>query len=202
MKRLFKLKTALCIAIICINLVACSTKQNAYFEGQYLYIGEEKYVEAVGLYEEANTVIGRTNDNYTIYEVDGDVEHNYIVVRSFLDQTLYVKENYIKDKTVIEGVCFQQGRAEYIYEEDIINTVREMSECKEIVEMDADSLMMYRRQGIDVYIRYAKDCVGEYCGSILRDESGYMYYNYQENRITLISEEIRKKLVEYNVLEE
>ncbi len=41
--------------------------------------------------------------------MDGDVEHIYVVARSFLDQNLYVKENYIKDKTVIESVCFKQS---------------------------------------------------------------------------------------------
>lgn len=182
--------------------MACSSKENAYFEGQYLYIGEEKYVEATGLYEETNIVIVQTNDNFTIYEVEGDLEHNYIAARSFLDQTLYVKENYIKDKTIIEGVCFKQSSAEYIYEVDFIDIFKEMLECKEIVEIDNDRLMMYRREGIDVYIKFAKDCVGEYCGSILCNEIGYMYYNHQENCTTLISEEMRKKLVEYNVLQE
>lgn len=202
MIRLFKLKTVLCIAIICTSLVACSHKENAYFEGQYLYIGKEKYVEATGLYEETNTVICRTNDNYTIYEVDGDVGHIYVVARSFLDQRLYVKENYVKDKTVIEGVCFKQSSAKYIYDEAFIDIFEEMSECKDVVEIDDDKLMMYRNEGIDVYIKYDKDCVSEYCGSILCSDVGYMYYNHQEKCVTLISEEIQKKLVEYNVLQE
>ncbi len=65
-----------------------------------------------------------------------------------------------------------------------------MLECKDVVKIDDDRLMMYRGEGIDVYIRYDKDCVGEYCGSILCIEVGYMYYNHQEKYITLISEEI------------
>lgn len=186
--------------ITCINLVACSNKEKAYFKGQYLYIGEEKYVEATGLYEETNTVICRTNDHYTIYEMDGDIGHIYVAARSFLDQKLYVKENYIKDKTVIEGICLKQNSAKYIYDETFIDLFEEMSECKDTVKIDDDKLMMYRKEEIDVYVMYAKDCVGEYCGSILCNEIGYMYYNHQENRITMISEEIEKKLIEYNVL--
>ena len=200
MKRLFKLKTVLCIAIICINLVACSNKENAYFEGQYLYMGDEKYVEATGLYDETNTVICRTNDNYTIYEVAGDGQHNYIVARTFLDERLYVKENYIKDKTVIEGVCFRQSSAEYIYEEDFINIFKEMLGCKEIVEIDDDRLMMYRREGIDVYIKYPNDCVGEYCGSIIFNGTEYMYFNARNASTILISEKMKNALVEFEVL--
>ena len=136
---------------------------------------QKKYVEAEGLYEETKNVICQTDDNYTIYEVDGDAKHIYVVARSFLNQKLYVKENYIKDKTVIEGVYFKQSSEKYIYEEAFIDIFKEMLECKDVVEID-DRLMMYGREGIVVYRRYDKDCVGEYCGSILCSEAGYMYY--------------------------
>lgn len=202
MKRLFGLRTAFFIVILCMNLVACSNKENAFFEGQYLYLNGEKYIEATGLYEETNTVICRTNDDFIIYEITEDAAHNYVVARSFTDQKLYVKEDYQKDKTTIEGVCFKQNTAEYIYEEEFIDTFKKMLECKEMVEIDNDKLMMYRKVGIDVYIIYPKDSVGEYCGSIIFNGVDYMYYNHQENSITLLSEEMEKELIKYNVLNE
>jgi hypothetical protein len=201
MKRLFQLRKVLCTVILCINLVACGNNENAYFEGQYLYMGDEKYVEATGLYEETNTVIGHTNDDYTIYEVNGDNEHNYIVVRSFLDQKLYVREDYIKDRTIIDGICFNQSTLEYIYEQDFIDIFSaELLECNEIVAMDDDSLILYRRDGIDIYIKYNNDNVGEYCGSIIFNGTEYMYFNAQNTNTVLISEKMKKVLAEFEVL--
>lgn len=201
MKRLFQLRKVLCLVILCISLVACGNNENAYFQGQYLYMDDEKYVEATGIYEETNTVIGHTNDDYTIYEVNGDNAHNYVVVRSFLDQKLYVRENYIKDRAIIDGICFNQSTLEYIYEQNFIDIFSaEILECNEIVAMDKDCLMTYRRDGIDVYIKYDNDSVGEYCGSIIYNGTEYMYFDAKNTNIVLISEIMKNVLVEFGVL--
>lgn len=202
MKRLFKLlEKVLYIVLLCIILSACGNRENTYFEGQYLYMDGTKYVEATGLYKESNTIIGKTNDNYTIYEVDGDSEHNYIVVRSFLDQTLYVREDYIKDKTAIEALCFTQNISEYVYEEGFIDIfIKELLECEEFVEIDSNSLMSYRKNGIDVYVKYTNDSVGEYCGSIIYDGTEYLYFNVQNSNTILVSEKMKNILVEFEIL--
>lgn len=202
MKQLTKFKLVFIVLVLCMNLLACDNKENAYFKGQYLYIGTEKYVESTGIYKETNTVICRTNNDYIIYEVDGDTEHNYVVARSFLDQKLYVKENYKKEKTTIEGYYFEQNSMKYICEKEFTYIFKKMLDCKEIVELDDESLIAYKREGISVYVRYYNDCVGEYCGSIIFNGIDYMYYNYQEDNTILINEEMMKKLVEFNVLKE
>ena len=204
MIRLWKWKAVLCMVMVCVNLAACGSKVNkdAYFQGEYWHIDGEVYVETAGWYVETNNVVCRTANRYTIYEVEGDVEHNYVVARSFLDQYLYVKENYIKDKTVIEGVWFGVGSSEkYIDEEAFLETFHKMLEYKDVVEMDDDRLMQYRMEGIDVHIKYENDCVGDYCGFILYGETGYMFYNSEGEYVTRLSKEIVEKLKKYNILE-
>ncbi len=105
--KLKKVKKAILVFILttlCVNLMACSHNHSAYFQGQYLYIDGEKYIQSSGIYHETNRIICKTEDNVTIYEVDGDIGYNYVVARTFLDQSLYVKESYVKDKTEIEGL--------------------------------------------------------------------------------------------------
>lgn len=201
-KHLFRLTKTICVVALCVNLTACANEENAYFEGQYLYVDGVKYVEASGLYEESNTVIARTENDYTIYEVVDDKLHNYIVVRSFLDQTLYVREDYTKDRTTIEGICFNKDTSEYICEQDFIDVFsKELLECDEKLEMDADTLMSLRKDGIGVYVKYADDNVGEYCGSIMIDDTEYMFYNAENDCTILISDEMEKNLTELSVLE-
>lgn len=60
-----------------------------------LYWRGDVYVSAYsyGTYHEGAT-IARTRDGWEINEVVGDKQHNYVVIRSFLDQYLLVRENY------------------------------------------------------------------------------------------------------------
>ena len=81
----------------------CGFGVNSYFKGETLYWNGIKYVETAGLHHESNTKIGKTDDGFTIYEVLGDRDHNYIVAWSFLDHQLYVRASYEKDRTVIEA---------------------------------------------------------------------------------------------------
>ncbi len=202
MKREFKvLAIVLYMMFLCIFLGACGNSENAYFKGQYLYMDGTEYVEATGLYKESNTIIGKTGDDYTIYEVDGDSEHNYIVLRSFFDQTLYVRKNYIKDKTVIEALCFNQNKSKFVYDESFIDIfIKELLEDESTVEIDNKSLMSYRKTGIDVYVKYANDSVSEYCGSIIYDGSKYLYFNAQNSTTILVNEKTKNMLAELEIL--
>ena len=97
--------------------------------------------------KESNTIIGKTSDDYTIYEVDGDSKHNYIVIRSFFDQTLYVIKNYIKDKTVIEALCFNQNTSKFVYDESFIDIfIKELLEDESIVEIDNNILYLFHSE--------------------------------------------------------
>ena len=52
------------------------------------------YVPCHGEYHEGKT-IAKTKDGWEVNEVKEDDSHTFIVVRSFLDQYLYVKEDYV-----------------------------------------------------------------------------------------------------------
>ena len=58
-------------------LCACGYKHKVEWQGHYLYIDGEKYTDTGGLYNESNIKIGKSN-GFTIYEVVGDTEHNYV----------------------------------------------------------------------------------------------------------------------------
>lgn len=61
---------------------------------EILYWRGSKYISTPGTYEEGAT-IAITRDGWDINEVVGDRQHNYVVIRSFLDQYLLIREDYI-----------------------------------------------------------------------------------------------------------
>lgn len=67
--------------------------------GDDLYWNDVRYVmcSGYGEYKEGKT-IAKTSDGFRINEVEGDKDHTYVVLRSFLDQQLYVKEEYLKNE--------------------------------------------------------------------------------------------------------
>jgi len=183
----------------------CGIGVNAHRQGElYLYLNDERYVLTSGLYRESNTEIGRTDDRFTIYEVVGDPEHNYVVVRSFLDQDLYVRESYEKDRTSIEALIL--NRNEYVYEKDLIDLfVKELIESEEFEVLDRETADAYsdtylaRGRCIDVHIKYPNDVVGESCGSIIYDGTAYWFLNFglKDVKRVMVSEEIINKLAGY-----
>ena len=63
--------------------------------GECLYWKGYVYVPAGGDYDEGKT-IAKTTDGWQINEVEGDPEHIYVVLRSFLDDYLFVREDHKK----------------------------------------------------------------------------------------------------------
>ena len=61
--------------------------------GEGVYWNNALYVSASGEYSEGKT-IAKTNDGWQINEVEEDDTHTFIVLRSFLDQSLLVREDY------------------------------------------------------------------------------------------------------------
>ena len=61
--------------------------------GEGVYWNNALYVPASGEYSEGKT-IAKTNDGWQINEVEEDDTHTFIVMRSFLDQSLLVREDY------------------------------------------------------------------------------------------------------------
>ncbi len=182
--------------IFCINYVIYNFRKQAYYRGDNIYIGDVKYESTPGLYDESNTVISRTDNGFTIYEVVGDTEHNYVVARSFLDDYLHVKKNYAVDKTAIEGYFFGWDYNNLLTGKEIINIMKELSESSEKVDIDNDLIMSGGNGEKRVHIKYYNDPVGKYCGGIIFDGKDYVYYNWDKKEAVLISKEILEKLKE------
>ena len=199
MKKMLMFGIIFVCILLCIKLVTCIGRKHAYFQGQILYIDGEEYEETSGFYKESNTVISRTDNGFTIYEVVGDPEHNYVVARSFLDNYLHVKKNYAVDKTAIEGYFFELGYGDFISGKEIIDIMKTLSESKEKVDIDNDLLMSGGNGEKKVYIKYYNDPVGKYCGGIIFDGKDYVYYNWDKKEAVLISKEILEKLRELGV---
>lgn len=181
-------------------LCACGYKHKVEWQGQYLYIDSEKYIDAGGLYNESNIKIGKSN-GFTIYEVVGDKEHNYVVSRSFLDQRLYVKESYAPDKTAINAVCFSGYIDDCLYDEKIIDCI---SSFESDIESDGESingndelLQLIRDEGKPVYVLYGGSAVGEFIGYIFTLDNQYMYYNYSRKMMIEITDEQLEFLLKY-----
>ena len=61
--------------------------------GEGVYWNNTLYVLCSGEYAEGKT-IAKTNDGWQINEVEEDDTHTFIVMRSFLDDSLLVREDY------------------------------------------------------------------------------------------------------------
>jgi hypothetical protein len=62
-------------------------------KGDFLYWNDAIYVPCSGVYTEGKT-IAETSDGWRINEIEEDETHTFVVIRSFLDQRLLVKEAY------------------------------------------------------------------------------------------------------------
>lgn len=188
----------LCIVIMSLYLVSCERWERAYLQGQVIYIGEECYVETTGLYGETDKIINKIPEKgLKIYEIEGDTEHNYVEVSGYILHGLYVKENYKKDESKIEAVCFARDYKKFIYTEPAIELVKELLDYRNIIKYDEDELFRLMQQGKGVYLKYANDYVGECCGYIVYNGENYMFYNGKEKILSIINEEMKAKLAEY-----
>lgn len=68
-------------------------EHTAKFKGDQLYWDGTIYTICTGIYTEGET-IAKTQDGWSINEVEEDASHTFIVIRSFLDQYLMVREDY------------------------------------------------------------------------------------------------------------
>lgn len=182
-------------------LCACGNKHKVEWQGHYLYIDGEKYIETGGLHHESNIKIGKS-DGFTIYEVVGDKEHNYVVSRSFLDDHLYVKESYAPDKTTINAVGFSvHDIDDCLYDEKIIDCISsfesDIESDGEFINGNDELLQLIRDEGIPVYVLYGGSAVGEFIGYIFTLDNQYMYYNYSQEMMIEITDEQLDLLLEY-----
>lgn len=98
--------------------------------GEGVYWNDVLYVPASGEYGEGKT-IAKTNDGWQINEVKEDDSHTFIVLRSFLDQSLLVREDYeVPSSGEITTLYWNR---KYIADEEFRRTVTEI-----LAEAEAD----------------------------------------------------------------
>ena len=91
--------------------------------GEGVYWNDILYVPASGEYSEGKT-IAKTNDGWQINEVEEDDTHTFIVMRSFLDQSLLVREDY--DVPSSGEITTISWNGEYIADEEFKQAVTEI----------------------------------------------------------------------------
>lgn len=83
------------------------------------------YMPVSGKYKEGKT-IAKTKDGFQINEVEGDESHTFLVMRSFLDQWLVVREDYV---IPISGeITKASWGLHFIEDEDFLTAVEEIVE--------------------------------------------------------------------------
>ena len=87
----------ICLLAVIIAVFASSviiTDRSAVYSAEGLNWNGAFYKSCPGFYEEGKTVAKTSDGNWNIKEVKGDAEHNFVVVRSYLDEALLVRSDY------------------------------------------------------------------------------------------------------------
>ncbi|MBO5936074.1 MAG: hypothetical protein J6Q79_00495 [Clostridia bacterium] len=92
------------------------------FENGLRWKGNE-YVAVSGKYKEGKTV-AKTKDGLDINEVEGDDSHTFLVVRSFLDQWLVVRDDYEIPKS--GKITKAYWSYQFIEDEEFLKALEEM----------------------------------------------------------------------------
>ena len=189
----FRMITIISIAIISVFLFACASENKADFEQGFLIFNGEKYIETDGIYVESNHKLCKV-DEYTIYSIDGDENYNYVVVRSFLDNYLYVKEDFLSEESKIVSVCIGYNSNAYSDDEILIKTITGILAKEQNLLEDDNTMEQCRKEGISVSVKYDNDVVGHIIGYLLTYNGQNMFYNYSQKTICAISDEEMKML--------
>ena len=189
----FRMITIISIAIISVFLFACASENKANFEQGYLIFNGEKYIETDGIYVESNHKLCKV-DEYTVYSIEGDENYNYVVVRSFLDNYLYVKEDFLSEESKIVSVCIGYNSNAYSDDEMLIKTITGILAKEQNLLEDDNTMEQCRKEGISVSVKYDNDVVGHIIGYLLTYNGQNMFYNYSQKTICAISDEEMKML--------
>lgn len=146
-----KLVICICIAVAAVSIVAAliltgvivlDRSGERLFENGLRWKGND-YVAVSGKYHEGKT-IAKTKDGFNINEVEEDDSHTFLVVRSFLDQWLVVREGYnIPKSGKITKACWDY---EFIEDEEFLGAIEEMiTKVKPDFKYDPDGKEIYER---------------------------------------------------------
>lgn len=88
----------------------------------------QDYSQISGEYTEGRTIAKSEDGSWKINEVKEDPSHTFVVARSFLDQYLYVSDDYtIPTSGKITKICWNR---EYIEDEEFIKALSEIDAAK------------------------------------------------------------------------
>lgn len=125
-KRKWLIGIVLVIAMLLIYLIANGIivfDHSGMRRGEGVYWNDVLYVPASGEYSEGKT-IAKTNDGWQINVVKEDDSHTFIVLRSFLDQSLLVREDYEVPRS--GEITTLYWNRKYIADEEFKRTVTEI----------------------------------------------------------------------------
>lgn len=83
------------------------------------------YTMTTGIYREGRTIAKTEDGSFDVNEVQGDPDHIFLVVRTGIDQALYVREDYlIPSDGVVTTVCWGSAR---LTDEELCSAVEELT---------------------------------------------------------------------------
>lgn len=117
-----------------------------------------QYIPCTGGYHEGKT-IAKTTSGWNIDEVEEDPSHTFIVAREFLDQMLYVRENYEIPSSGDITMAFL-GDVTTIYDKEFCQALSEIMKTAESdFEYETEAIFMRtdRQKMQSLYVAY-NDC--------------------------------------------
>ena len=119
---IFAITVAVLLLLFANGIIAFD--HSAQRRGEGVYWKGSLYIPCSGEYSEGKT-IAKTEDGWHINEVKEDPSHTFIVLRSFLDQSLLVKEDYqIPTEGSVTSVVWGKQK---ITDEEFLKTISELN---------------------------------------------------------------------------
>ena len=138
------------IVLISGGVIVLDRSGERLFENGLMWQDNE-YRSVSGKYKEGKT-IARTKDGFDINEVEGDDSHTFLVMRSFLDQWLVVREDYEIPKS--GKITKAYWNLKFIEDEEFYETVADLAE-------KATSGFVYDNSNNDIYQYKGDDVMRE-----------------------------------------
>lgn len=95
-----------------------------------------------------------------------------------------------------ETVYFWMEKDNYISDGRIIDCVFSLTDNDEFID-DSDEFIDARNKGTMIYVKYGDEAVGKYIGEIFLYKDRYMYYDYSEQIVTVLTDGQLELLQEY-----
>ena len=152
-----KLKITLCCIVVVVAVLFGLMVANGFivFDHSAKRIGENditwkgvNYYSVYGKYREGKT-IAKTEDGFQICEIEGDESHTFVGLRSFLDNWLLVREDYV---IPIDGeITKAYWDMNFIEDEELLSAVEEILDKREAdFTYDNSKGDIYQYKGDDV----------------------------------------------------